>query len=254
MSEDGERRLSQSTLVLTITGSPSSHISSGGYAAGTVTVPTDFVIIGVVKIAVLGASGRLGRRLVKKALEAGYRVVAFVRFPIFLRLSHTALTIIQGDSKDEGAVARALNGVEAVMTVLGPDAGLAPDSTKRAASSVISAMKSAGVRRLVWQTGWAVPYMGETLFGSRKAMRSALGLIGTPALKEVEDGLRLVIESDLDCTLVRFNRIERMPSLRKLHAPWKSSRPKAISADEAAGIMLSQLAAVHAHGGSPSSN
>ena len=203
------------------------------------------------KIAVLGASGRLGRRLVKKALEAGHRVVAFVRFPIFLRLPHAALTIIQGDSKDERAVARALDGVEAVMTVLGPDAGISPDSTKRAASAVISAMKRAGVRRLVWQTGWAVPYMGETLFGSRKAMRSALGLIGTPALKEVEDGLRLVMESDLDCTVVRFNRIERVPSQWRLHPPWKAPRPKAISPDEAAGIMLSQLAAVSAHGGAP---
>jgi len=207
-----------------------------------------------VKIAVLGASGRLGRRLVKKALEAGYRVVAFVRFPIFLRLSHSALTIIQGDSKDERAVERALSGVEAVMTVLGPDAGIAPDSTKRAASAVILAMKRMGVRRLVWQTGWAVPYMGETLFGSRKAMRSALGLFGTPALKDVEEGLRLVMESDLDCTVVRFNRIELMPSLRKLQAPWKLSRPKAMSPDEAAGIMLAQLAAVNPQGGFPSSN
>ena len=206
------------------------------------------------KIAVLGASGRLGRRLVKKALEAGYRVVAFVRFPIFLRLSHSALTIIQGDSKDERAVERALSGVEAVMTVLGPDAGIAPDSTKRAASAVILAMKRMGVRRLVWQTGWAVPYMGETLFGSRKAMRSALGLFGTPALKDVEEGLRLVMESDLDCTVVRFNRIELMPSLRKLQAPWKLSRPKAMSPDEAAGIMLAQLAAVNPQGGFPSSN
>jgi len=202
-----------------------------------------------VKIAVLGASGRLGRRLVKKALEAGYRVVAFVRFPVFLRLSHNALTIIKGDAKDERAVERALSGVEAVMTVLGPDAGVAPDSTKRAATAVILAMKRVGVRRLVWQTGWAVPYMGETLFGSRKAMRGALGLIGVPALKNVEEGLRLVMESDLDCTVVRFNRIELVPSLSKLHASRKSSRPKAMSADEAAGIMLAQLADVNEQGG-----
>jgi nucleoside-diphosphate-sugar epimerase len=207
-----------------------------------------------VKVAVLVASGRLGRRLVKKALEAGYRVVAFVRFPIFLRLSHSALTIIKGDSKDEQAVERALRGVEAVMTVLGPDAGIAPDSTKRAANAVIFAMKRAGVRRLVWQTGWAVPYMGETLFGSRKAMQSALGLLGAPALKNVEEGLRMVMESDLDCTVVRFNRIELVPSLRKLHTSRKSSRPKAMSTDDAAGIMLAQLAGTYVRGSFPFSS
>ena len=208
----------------------------------------------VVKIAILGASGRLGRRLVRKALEAGYRVVAFVRFPIFLRLSHYALTIIRGDSKDEHAVERALNGVEAVMSVLGLDAGIAPDSTKRAASAVITAMKRVGVRRLVWQTGSGVPYMGETLFGSRKAMQSALGLIGTPARRNVEEGLRLVVESDLDCTVVRFNRIELVPSLRKIQPRCKSSRPKTISPDEAAGIMLAHLADINTRRGSPSSN
>ena len=206
------------------------------------------------KIAILGASGRLGRRLVRRALEAGHRVVAFVRFPIFLRLSHSALTIIRGDSKDEGAVERVLSGVDAVLTVLGPDAGIAPDSTKRAASAVILAMKRTGVRRLVWQTGWAVPYMGETLLGSRKAMRSVLRLIGTPALKNLEEGLSLVLESDLDFTVVRFNRIELVPSLRKFPALWKSSRPKAISPDEAAGILLAQLCANKERGGSPFSN
>ncbi len=198
------------------------------------------------KIAVLGASGRLGRRLVRRALEAGYRVVAFVRFPIFLRLSHKALTIIRGDPKDERAVERVLNGVDAVLAVLGPDAGIAPDSTKRAASAVISAMKRVGVRRLVWQTGSGVPYMGETLFGSRKAMRSALGLIGSPALKKVEEGLRLIMESDLNCTVVRFNRIELVPSLRKLQAPFKSARPRTVSPDEAAEIMLAQLVDINA--------
>ncbi len=199
-------------------------------------------------IAVLGASGRLGRRLVRKALEAGHKVVAFVRFPIFLRLSDTALTVIQGDAKDESALERALKDVEAVMTVLGPDAGISPDSTKRAASAVIAAMKRVGVKRLVWQTGSGVPYMGETLFGSRRAMRRALDLVGSEALEKVDEALRLVMESNLDCTVVRFNRIGLVPSLAKLPVPWKSSKPRTLSADEAAGIMLAQLDANPVHG------
>lgn len=191
-------------------------------------------------IAVLGASGRLGRRLVTKALLAGHRVVAFVRFPIFLRLSHKALTIIRGDAKDEVALERALRDVEVVLTVLGPDAGISPDSTSKAASAVVSAMKRVGVKRLVWQTGSGVPYMGETLFGSRKAMQRALGLFGPAAAEQVDQALRIIMQSDLDTTVVRFNRIELVPFLGWLHIPWVS-RPKTLSADEAAGIMLAQL-------------
>jgi len=194
-----------------------------------------------VRIAVLGASGRLGRRLVRRALAAGHKVVAFVRFPIFLRLSDAALTIVRGDAKDERALERALKDVEVVMTVLGPDAGIKADSTKRAASAVITAMKRTGVKRLVWQTGSGVPYMGETLFGSRKAMQRALDLFGPEPLENVDEALRLIMESDLDCTVVRFNRIELVPSLAKLPVPWRSSRPRSLSPDEAAGIMLAQL-------------
>ncbi len=177
----------------------------------------------------------------RKALEAGHKVVAFVRFPIFLRLSHKALTIIRGDTKDESALESALRGVEVVMTVLGPDAGIAPDSTRRAATAVITAMKKVGVKRLVWQTGSGGPYMGETLFGSRKAMRRALELIGPTALEKLDEALRLVMESDLDCTVVRFNRIGLVSSLARLPVPWRSSRPRSLSPDEAAGIMLAQL-------------
>jgi hypothetical protein len=161
---------------------------------------------------------------------------------------------MRGDSKDERAVERALSDVEAVITVLGVDAVIAPDSTKRAAAAVISAMKRAGVRRLVWQTGWGVPYMGETLFGSRKAMRRALGLIGSPALHDVEEGLQPVMESDLDFTIVRFNRIGLVFSRRKPPARRPSARPKPLSPDEAAEIILAQLAEIKARRTSAGSN
>lgn len=206
------------------------------------------------RIAILGASGRLGRRLVRRALAAGHRVVAFVRFPIFLRLSNRGLTIIRGDSKDERAVERALSDVDAVIAVLGPDAGIAPGSTQRAAAAVISAMKRAGVRRLVWQTGWGVPYMGETLFGSRKAMLNALRMIGSPALRKVEEGLRPVMESDLDFTIVRFNRTGLVFSRRMPPSNRAPARPRPLSPDEAAEIVLAQLADMNARRAPPSSN
>ena len=180
--------------------------------------------------------------------------MAFVRFPIFLRWTHNALTIVSGSFKDEQAVERALGNVDAVIAVIGPDAGIAPDSTRRAAAAVISAMKRAGVRRLVWQTGSGVPYMGETLFGSRKAMRRALKLIGPPALRNVDEGLRPVMESDLDFTVVRFNRIQLVSSPWKLPPVRKSSRPKTLSVDEAAAIMLAQLATDNAWRASASRN
>jgi len=66
--------------------------------------------------------------------------------------------------------------------------------------------------------------------------------------------LRPVMESDLDYTVVRFSRILLLSSRRKLHASRKSDQSKALSPDEAAGILLALLANINAWRRSPSSN
>jgi len=109
-----------------------------------------------VKLLVMGATGRTGRRLTELALKKGHRVAAIVRSPE--KLSGLAVETFQGTPYDEETVARAVAGCDAVVNVLNvsrvsdnPWARLAapPDLISRACANALRAMEKAGIKRYV---------------------------------------------------------------------------------------------------------
>ncbi len=72
------------------------------------------------RITIFGATGETGKQLVRRALEAGDQVVAYVRNPSKLEQKHERLTVIHGELTDQEGIERAVNGADAVISVLGP--------------------------------------------------------------------------------------------------------------------------------------
>ncbi|WP_372814620.1 NAD(P)-dependent oxidoreductase [Paenibacillus sp.] len=73
------------------------------------------------KITVFGLTGPLGMELIKQALEAGHAVVAFARsIEKLSHLTHERLDIIKGDLSNRTEIERAVTGVDAVISLLGP--------------------------------------------------------------------------------------------------------------------------------------
>ena len=71
------------------------------------------------RLAVFGATGRTGKLLVEQALNAEHDVTAFVRPRSLGKLiKHERLTVVQGDATDAAAVERAVNGADAVVSVM----------------------------------------------------------------------------------------------------------------------------------------
>lgn len=68
------------------------------------------------KIIVFGATGGVGKYVVKQALEKGMEVTAFVRTPSKLDLEHEQLHIVQGDAFNKEEVAAAIVGHDAVVS------------------------------------------------------------------------------------------------------------------------------------------
>jgi putative NADH-flavin reductase len=99
-------------------------------------------------IVVFGANGRTGRLVVTQAVQRGHAVTAFVRdaskqwFP-------DAVEVRQADPHDADAVADVLLGQEAVVSALGPVAGVTETEISDATGTIVRAMASVGVRRLV---------------------------------------------------------------------------------------------------------
>lgn len=79
------------------------------------------------KIAIIGATGGTGRKVMELALAAGHEVIAVVRRPEALSPA-AGLTIRQGDVFDRSSMILALAGSEAVISCIGPPSNFSPDA------------------------------------------------------------------------------------------------------------------------------
>ncbi len=105
-------------------------------------------------ILVLGATGGTGRQIVRTAAAKGYEVTALVRNAATAQ-DVGAASLIEGDARDDAVLGRALDGCDAVISSLGTALSPFREVTllSSATTSLVAAMKKAGVRRLVCITG-----------------------------------------------------------------------------------------------------
>jgi len=98
-------------------------------------------------ICLLGATGRVGRRLLAQALAEGHRVTALVRSPDQVGLAdERQLRLLQGNACLEPDLMTALPGTDAVISCLGTDGGTVLTETT---PLLIGAMQRLGIRRIV---------------------------------------------------------------------------------------------------------
>ncbi len=105
------------------------------------------------RLALFGATGRVGTRFLEYALAELHTVRALVRDPGKLA-PRPGLEIVQGDVLDRAAVARTITGVDAVVSTLGgagiEDPGQAQSQGMR---NIVAAMGAADVRRILGVAG-----------------------------------------------------------------------------------------------------
>jgi putative NADH-flavin reductase len=101
------------------------------------------------RIAVFGAGGRTGRQVVEQALERGHDVTAFVRPSSTVPLERDRLHFVEGDARDPAVVERALEGAEAVISVISLSAPDREPEHSAATGTIIEAAGRVGARRVV---------------------------------------------------------------------------------------------------------
>ncbi|PUB28032.1 putative NADH-flavin reductase [Promicromonospora sp. AC04] len=182
------------------------------------------------KIAVVGASGRTGRELVRVAAAAGHEVVAVVRDPS--RLPDPPGEFRVADASDVAALAAAFAGVEAVASCLGPVPGESAHVLRDGVTAVLAAMDRAGVRRLVAisASGWVVD--GDdplSRYVAKPILKRALATTNAD-LEAMEQVIRA---SHVDWTIMRPPRLQDRPGTGRYQArrdgnvrwAWTIARP-----------------------------
>jgi putative NADH-flavin reductase len=105
------------------------------------------------KIALFGATGNIGSRILAEALQRGHQVTAIARVPSRLAASDPNLRAVPGDITDAQSYRAALEGVDAVVVSVSPRGDTTGADLVGLANDLLAEMPAAGVQRLAWVGG-----------------------------------------------------------------------------------------------------
>jgi hypothetical protein len=163
------------------------------------------------KVCVVGASGKLGRYLVRHCLDRGYRVVGVCREQSVEKLAEFGdlITVVPGNTDDRDVIARAAAGCDAVLTVL------VPWGMQRYASGTAQAVLDFAEpdARLVFSCGWHISRDGQDVYPWKLrvfvAVFSRLAKLGRKVdLDDQVEACRRIFASDRRWTVVRCSDVE----------------------------------------------
>jgi uncharacterized protein YbjT (DUF2867 family) len=114
------------------------------------------------KIAVIGATGMLGRPVTLQLTEAGFEITALVRNPEKARkLLPSSVTLIRADLKDPGSIRNALRGQDALylnLSVEQTEKESAFHTEGEGLRNAISAASTNGIRRISYLSSIVMRY------------------------------------------------------------------------------------------------
>ncbi|MBM7579845.1 NAD(P)-dependent oxidoreductase [Jeotgalibacillus terrae] len=97
------------------------------------------------KIALFGATGRVGSVILERALQDGHHIHALVRDQTLIS-NDPNLTYIQGDASFKSEVEQTIAGADAVISALGTDKN---DALTKSMIHILPAMRKHGIRRII---------------------------------------------------------------------------------------------------------
>ncbi len=103
------------------------------------------------KLAIIGANGHIGSRLVQEALYRGHEVTAIVRDPAKMQVHHAHLQVVQGDALHPESILKAAAGQDILISAYSAGFGAENDQStfSTVAHTLINIVRQAHVSRLL---------------------------------------------------------------------------------------------------------
>ncbi len=163
------------------------------------------------RICIVGASGKLGRYMVRHALERGHEVVGVCRPESVGKLDafKGRMTVFPGATNDREVIRRAVAGCDGVLTVLVPW-GVQQYSSGTAQAVLDFARPDA---RLVFSCGWHITRDGRDVYSPKlrfvvRAFGTLARLLRVAELDDQVEACRRIFDSDRRWTVVRGSDLE----------------------------------------------
>jgi nucleoside-diphosphate-sugar epimerase len=197
------------------------------------------------RVAVFGATGKIGRLVVEQLLAGGYEVSALARNPAKLTIRRPGLSVRSGQLYDLAAVREVVRGSGAVISTLGPSLRIGASGAPVTAGTcaIVAAVNDSGVRRFV---GLATPSVADPR--DRPTFKARLlpvmaGVMFPNALIELGGMTAAVTGSGLDWTIARITNPTDRPARGTLRAGFLGRDPVgwAMSRAYIAAFLIGQL-------------
>lgn len=163
------------------------------------------------KVCIVGASGKLGKYMVQHCLERGYEVTGVCREVSAhkLELFGEQITIYPGNTNDRNVIKRAVQGCDAVLTVLVPW-GMNQYATGTAQAVMDFARTDA---RLIFSCGWHITKDGKDQYSKKfllflRLFRWFGRAIRMVDLNDQDEACHRVFSSQTRWTVVRGSSLE----------------------------------------------
>lgn len=154
------------------------------------------------QITVFGASGNVGKLVVERLVNDGHTVKAFVHSRHPFEKSQRII-IIKGDVHNPTDVSGALEGSQAVICVLGSWHSKTKDILSAAMISVVPAMKTQGIERIITLTGADAQLSTDSSLLFRTLTHLFFKTIAPKVMQDSELHMQLLQKSQLDWTVIR---------------------------------------------------
>ncbi len=164
------------------------------------------------RLAVIGASGATGRRVVERAIARSHHVVAVSRRLPDDIAPNDQVAYRAADVRNVESLISALDGCDAVVSAVGPAHNLDPgDLMSVGTRNIITACTEANVPNFVMQSGITLADGSELSFGDRLALRP-IRYIYRKAIADKRLAEASTRASNLDWTIVRAAGLKDMPA------------------------------------------
>ncbi|WP_061961156.1 NAD(P)-dependent oxidoreductase [Demequina flava] len=192
-------------------------------------------------IALFGATGKTGSRVLTRLLDAGYEVRALARDASKLP-SREGLTSVQGDVQDATTVSETVAGADAVLSLFGHVKGSSHTLQTDGTRHIVEAMKAQGISRIVTLSGGGLGADKDQPGVPDKIIRALLKLLSGHLLSDAEGHVEVLEASGLDWTVVRAPRLTENPGVGSYRVSWVGVEASTqISRDDLADFIVKQI-------------
>ena len=192
------------------------------------------------KIALAGATGKIGKPLLNSLLQQGYQVKALIRKPESFLFSHPSLEIVQGDLVSLESTELFLRDCNAVISTIGQVKD-EPMVSAVATSNIVKTMLNYGIQRYLLLAGLNLDVPGDSKSTANRESSAWMRQTFPEVVADKQKAYDILSRNEVDWTLFRLPWIVETDERAGIIADLQDCPGKQVYSHELADFMIGQL-------------